>query len=110
MGRDLSERQVAENRKNYEERTATEFVAADDCDWLPAHAQPGCLVLTNGGVLEYLDQPQLEALLAHIADKLAPAPLVLIETVANDHDLEAEPESLVYGREMSFSHNYPFLV
>lgn len=110
VGLDLSERQVAENRKTYTERTATEFVAADVCDWLPTHAQPGCLVFTNGGVLEYLDQHQLEALLAHVADKLAPASLVVVETVANDHDLGTEHDSLVYGREMSFSHNYPFLI
>jgi SAM-dependent methyltransferase len=109
-GLDLSARQIEENRETYKERPALEFVAGDVCEWLPAHGSPGSLVLTNGGVLEYVDQPRLEALLAHIAVEMAPASLIVVETLANDHDLEIENDSLVYGREMSFSHNYPYLI
>ncbi len=110
VGIDLSEEQTVENRRVFEAKPELQFVAADACDWIPAHAQPGCVVLTNGGVFEYLDQAQLAALFSHIADRLAPASVVVVETVANDHDLDAELGSLVYGREMSFSHNYPHLL
>ena len=109
-GLDLSDKQIEENRRTFAERRELEFVTADVCDWIPAHGEAGTLVLTNGGVLEYIDQPALEGLLCCISDKMAPASLIVAETVANDHDLNAELGSLVYGREMSFSHNYPHLI
>ena len=34
----------------------------------------------------------------------------IIETIGSDHDLAKEHDSLVYGRELAFSHNYPHLM
>ena len=34
----------------------------------------------------------------------------IIETIGSDHDLAKENNSLVYGRELAFSHNYPHLM
>ena len=45
-----------------------------------------------------------------VSQKESAPSLVVVETVANDHDLDTERDSLVYGREMSFSHNYPHLI
>ena len=53
---------------------------------------------------------ELESLYRYIAENCKPAAVVVIETVAVDHDLDNEPDSYVYGRELAFSHNYPQLL
>ncbi len=108
-GIDLGEEQILKNRDaNQSEKTS--FEAADANEWIPEHAKPNCLILTNGGVLEYFLQAELEALFTFAAGNLSPVAICLIETIATDHDLETETNSLIYGREMAFSHNYPHLL
>ena len=55
-------------------------------------------------------QDDLKQLFRHLAEQRKPAAVVMIETIGSDHDLETEKDSLIYGREMSFSHNYPHLL
>jgi len=108
-GIDLGEEQILKNQAAYpQERIA--FVAADACKWIPENAQSDCVILTNGGVFEYFLQSELEMLFSHAAKKLAPSAICIVETIATDHDLDRELDSLVYGREMAFSHNYPHLL
>ena len=69
------------------------------------HPLPGTVVFSNGGVLEYFSPANLERLFSTVAIS-SPAAIVLVEPAAPNHDLENQPESLVFGQEYSFSHNY----
>ena len=81
------------------------FAEAEARDWLTANPRPGTVVLSNGGVLEYLSQDNFDGLLQALVLK-PPAAIVLIEPVAPDHDLRTQPASFAFGRENSFSHNH----
>lgn len=108
-GIDLGAEQI---EKNQEANTldSVEFDAADATEWIPANAERNCILMTNGGVFEYFLQEELEDLFSFAAENLAPAAICIIETIGTDHDLEKETNSLIYGRELAFSHNYPHLL
>lgn len=108
-GIDISEEQILKNQSNYDNAKLS-FKAADAVEWIPRHAKPRSIFLTNGGVFEYFLQEELELIFNHIAQNLAPAIVGVIETIGVDHNLEIEKETLIYGREMAFSHNYPHLL
>ncbi len=110
VGIDLSQEQIQRNRARFEKKTPLSFHAADAARWIPDHAAPGGVFLTNGGVLEYFLKEEIQGILAHISQHLRPAAVVIIETIGVDHHLDAEVDSYVYGREMAFSHNYPHLM
>ena len=109
IGIDLGAERIAANRSLHTD-PRLHFHATDAMKWIPAHAQPKSVFIANGGVLEYFLEEELSRLFAWIATECAPTAVVFIETIGTDHDLDAEPQSLVYGREMSFSHNYPRLL
>ena len=108
-GIDLGAEQI---RKNLEANQidSIAFENADANDWVPANAKPNSVILTNGGVLEYFLQSELEELFSFAAENLTPVAVCIIESVGTDHDLTKEFDSLVYGRELAFSHNYPQLL
>lgn len=81
------------------------FITADARSWLMANPEPGTVLLSNGGVLEYFSQDNFERLLRTLTLS-PPAAIVLIEPVAPDHDLQTQLGSFVFGRENSFSHNH----
>lgn len=81
------------------------FVHADAESWLAAHPRPGTVMLSNGGVLEYLSQSSFDSLLQTLG-RTAPAAIALVEPVAPHHDLASQTESFVHGWENSFSHNH----
>ncbi len=108
-GIDISEEQILINKLNYDNPQLF-FAAADAVKWIPEYAKSGSIFLTNGGVFEYFLQEELELVFRHIAQNLRPAIVGIIETIGADHDLESEKETLIYGREMAFSHNYPHLL
>jgi cyclopropane fatty-acyl-phospholipid synthase-like methyltransferase len=108
-GIDLGEDQIAANRKQYDNSKMV-FEAADATQWIPEHASSNSVFVTNGGVFEYFLQEELETLFKFFADQRKPAAVALVETIGTDHNLEREKVSLIYGREMSFSHNYPHLL
>ncbi len=81
------------------------FARAEARDWLLAHPKPGTVVLSNGGVLEYLSQDNLDRLLQALA-QAPPAAIVLVEPVAPAHDLKLQADSFAFGHENSFSHNH----
>ena len=81
------------------------FANADARDWLTAHPQPGTVMLSNGGVLEYFSQDNVDRLFRAVA-LAPPAAIVLIEPASPDHDLNSQAESFAFGHEYSFSHNH----
>ena len=108
-GIDLGSEQIAENNRNSDNESIS-YHTADATEWIPANALPQSIFMTNGGVFEYILREELQTLFSHIGERLKPAAIAIVETVAVDHDLDNEPESFVYGRELAFSHNYPALL
>ncbi len=104
VGLDLSEEQIAENRETYRS-AGFEFYAGDAGQWITDHGQPSTIYFTYGGVLEYFAQPAIESLFAKVAQD-SPTIFALVETIADDHDVDTQLESVVYGWELAFSHNY----
>jgi len=109
VGIDLGAEQIKANVETIDHPKMA-FHAADAVEWIPSNAKPRSIVLTNGGVFEYFLREELQRLFAHIAGNLAPAAVAVVETIGSDHDLDSHEESFVYGRELSFSHNYPHLL
>ncbi len=85
------------------------FVHSDVFEWTRQHARPSTLLITNGGVLEYFLRSEVEELF-RMWRSVNPTAIVLIETIGSDHDLEHDTDTHVYGRELSFSHNYSHLL
>ncbi|HEY2358963.1 MAG TPA: class I SAM-dependent methyltransferase [Phenylobacterium sp.] len=105
IGIDLNAAVIARVSAAHQHRDGISFVNAEARAWLSAHPQPGTVVFSNGGVLEYFSPENLDRLLQAVALS-PPAAVVLVEPAAPHHDLENQPESLVFGQEYSFSHNY----
>jgi len=107
IGLDLSEEQVALNRKHYA-NPRLHFVAADASEWIPKNAEPGTVFFTYDGVLEYFPEETLLALLRALALR-GPVCFAIVEPISADYDLDRETKSRLFGGEMTFSHNYPKL-
>lgn len=86
-----------------------QFIHTDAAQWLRDHPLAGTVILTNGGVFEYFSTARVQALLASVAGH-GPTVIGLVEPLAPGHDLATTPGSQVFGRERSFSHNYPHLL
>lgn len=109
VGIDISEEQTKKNNANYSHPKMT-FHGADAVEWVIYNGKKQSVFLTNGGVFEYFLQSELETMFKHIAKNLTPAVVGVVETLGSDHNLEKEKDSLIYGRELAFSHNYPHLL
>ena len=105
VGIDINETVIARASAEYAHDPRLSFVNADARGWLTAHPQPGTVMVSNGGVLEYFAPDKVDELYQALALAL-PAAVVLVEPAAADHDLDRQPESYAFGREYSFSHNH----
>jgi SAM-dependent methyltransferase len=105
IGLDINAAVIARNAAGQPAGGRLSFAEAEARDWLTANPLPGTVVLSNGGVLEYLSQDNFDGLLQALALH-PPAAIVLIEPVAPDHDLRSQAASFAFGRENSFSHNH----
>jgi SAM-dependent methyltransferase len=105
IGLDLSAVQVARNRARFA-ALPIEFEAGDGLKWVAAHARPHWVYFTYGGVLEYFPRARVLELYSLLATRLAPSLVALVEPLSDDHDLEHDARSIVYGAENTFSHNY----
>lgn len=106
VGLDINEAVVARAAANHRQAgRPLSFVHSDAETWLAAHPQPGTVLFSNGGVLEYFSQASFDNLLQTLG-RAAPAAIALVEPVAPDHDLASQTESFAHGWENSFSHNH----
>lgn len=105
VGIDLNEKQTALNRKKYSSNPKLEFVASDAFEWVEKDGRAGMVFLTFMGVLEYFTQERLEDFFDRLSS-LGKVVFVAIEPNGDNHDFSINPNSLVYGTESSFSHNY----
>ncbi len=107
-GIDLNGRIIERNRKAYE-GTRLQFESADLHEYLQAYRGSGIVLVSYGGVLEYLTQSELEDLFASFANLASPAMLMIVEPIATDFDLDSETTSRPHGVEKSFSHPHRHL-
>ncbi|WP_068114967.1 class I SAM-dependent methyltransferase [Tropicimonas marinistellae] len=84
----------------------TALHVAEAVEWLTEHPAKGTALLTYGGVFEYFLPEKLQALFSTLAAN-GPATVALVEPVATDVPFRDVPGSRVFGKEDSFSHNYP---
>lgn len=109
-GVDLNEREIQKCRERHRDSSRLFFHAGDLLAWLRAHPAPRTLLVTNGGVFEYLLEHELGGLFSGIRDLCAPCLVAITESVGDDHDFEKESSSIPYGHELAFSHNYPAML
>lgn len=105
IGLDVNATVIAQASARQPPASRLSFACAEARDWLTANPQAGTVVLSNGGVLEYFSQENFDRLLQALA-LASPAALVLVEPLADDHDLERRAGSYTFGKESSFSHNH----
>jgi O-methyltransferase involved in polyketide biosynthesis len=106
VGLDLNDVALARACARLGPQARARFVQADGAQWIAANRAPGTVLLTNGGVLEYFAPESVDGILAALA-ATGPSAVVLIEPLDPAHDLATMPDSRIFGREDSFSHNYP---
>jgi SAM-dependent methyltransferase len=107
VGVDLNAAQIAENLARPRD-PRVDYASGPALEWVLAHAQPGCVLFSNGGVLEYFSPEEVARLYAHAAT-LAPCLVALVEPIAPGFEPRAAA-SVVFGAEQSFSHPHPRLL
>ena len=106
VGLDINGEQIARNQQSENFDPRIEFVKADGAQWISENAKPMTLFVSNGGVLEYFQREKVEEMLSHISSDCGPSIFFASEPVAADHDFETSKQSIPFGEECSFSHNY----
>ena len=106
VGIDINRQQIERNQQAGHFDPRIEFLACDGVDWVLNNAEKNTLFVTNGGVMEYFRRERLDQMMNHIATDRSPAIFFAIEPNASDHDLDSVLDSIPFGEELSFSHNY----
>lgn len=109
-GVDLNAREIAKCQEAHRESEKLHFHAGDLLEWLRSHPTPRTLLVTNGGVLEYILREELIAIFTEFRELCGPCVVAITESIGTDHDLDHETRSFPYGHELAFSHNYPALL
>lgn len=105
-GIEINRKQYQQNVESSEFDSRINFFNAEGGQWLFENGVGNSLFVSNGGVLEYFRRERLDEMLTHISDNLEPAIFFAVEPVAEDHDWSVSTESIPFGEELSFSHNY----
>lgn len=109
IGVDINPSIIDRDRAHYAANPRLQFLAADASEWLAKTAQPGTILLTYGGVMEYFAPETLVAMFRDLAAH-GPAAVGLVEPVDPAHDLAHDSASHAFGDEHSFSHNHAQLL
>ncbi|MEM7600655.1 MAG: methyltransferase domain-containing protein [Verrucomicrobiota bacterium] len=109
IGIDLNHHIVERNREVYR-GTNLRFECTDLHLYLKNYQGSGILLVSNGGVFEYLTQTELEDLFTSFKNLASPVMLMLVEPIAADFDLKTETTSRPHGIEKSFSHPHRYLL
>ncbi len=108
VGLDINEQIIAENRKRYSDERLS-FEACDVGDWFGKNAAEGTVLMSYGGVMEYLLDTELTTLFNQLRES-GPAIVALVEPLYGDYDPSVETVSRSMGMECSFSHNHRHLL
>lgn len=105
IGLDLSQEQISINQTKFKDNPKLEFVATDVLDWVETHGKEHMIFFTFRGVMEYFNQEQLTQFFKKL-NSLGKTMFFALEPNGLEHDFEKNPDSMIYGVETSFSHNY----
>ncbi|TXE12886.1 class I SAM-dependent methyltransferase [Seonamhaeicola algicola] len=105
IGIDLSPIQTEKNSLNFKNNNKLKFIASDGLDWVKNYGRSNTIFVTSRGVLEYFTENNLKNLLKEIKN-LGTVVFVAIEPNDINHNFYKNPNSIPYGSERSFSHNY----
>ena len=105
-GIEINAEQVRKNQESSNFDSRIQFSDSDGGEWLFKNGKANSLFVSNGGVLEYFRRERLNEMLTHISSNLGPAIFFAVEPIADDHDWSKTTESIPFGEELSFSHNY----
>jgi hypothetical protein len=105
-GIDINQQQIKKNQSADHFDSRIEFRCTDGQQWILDNGNPMTLFVTNGGVLEYFRREKLNEMMTHISTHCSPSIFFASEPVAHDHDFDANLDSIPFGEELSFSHNY----
>lgn len=105
IGVDINADIIARNLENFAGSDKLAFVHADADTWLAQNIEPGTLLMTYGGVMEYISPDALKGWLNLVIEK-GGAGILLTEPADPAHDLATDPGSHLWGRESSYSHNH----
>ena len=100
---------IIEINKQTHQHSKISFDHGDALNLLSESAQPGTILLSYGGVMEYFLDTELATMFSSLKSQ-SPALIVLVEPLYDGFDLDADMDSKPGGAECSFSHNYPNLV
>ncbi len=106
VGIDINPAQIQANIENSKFDPRIKFFAGDGGQWVIDNALPNTLFVTNGGVFEYFSQQRLTEIIRHVSSKLSPAMFFTVEPIAPDYSSAMTIDSIPFGEELSFSHNY----
>lgn len=106
LGIDINPEQIRCNQQSDQFDPRVKFLNTDGGQWLQTSGRANTLFVSNGGVLEYFSRERLNEMLTHISKHLGPATFFSVEPVAADHDWTRSKDSIPFGDELSFSHNY----
>lgn len=109
IGVDINPTVIARNKVSFAQNLRLQFLATDASVWLANNTQPGTILLTYGGVMEYFSAATLTAMFTSLAEH-EPAAVALVEPVDPAHDLTNDGASHPFGQENSFSHNHQRLL
>lgn len=104
IGIDLSTEQTKINKEKYKENLRLEFINSDVLEWIKKEGRENMIFVTSNGVFEYFTEQQLKEFIKYTYS-LGQVLFVTIEP-AVDYNFEQHPNSIIYGFEKSFSHNY----
>lgn len=105
IGIDLSMEQIKINKEKYKDNLRLEFVNSDAFEWVKKEGHKNTIFMTSNGVFEYFTEQQLREFVEY-TNGLGKVLFVIIEPTNIDHNFEQNPNSIIYGIEKSFSHNY----
>ncbi len=103
VGLDINPMIIERNQRSSLDASGITYVHGNAIEWLRAHPEPGTIVLSYGGVLEYFSEEAVKDLLALLGAN-APALFALVEPIDPHADLEVQEISYTFGQEKSFSH------
>lgn len=108
-GVDINSDIISRNVETYAGSEKLTFVSADADEWLAENLEAGTLLMTYGGVMEYIAPDTLNRWFDLVIAK-GGAGVLLTEPADRAHDMATTPESYIWGRESSYSHNHRALL
>lgn len=105
VGLDVNASIIARNRAALAGDPRITFETAEAGAWLADNPARGRILLSYGGVMEYLAPETLATIFAGLVAQ-SPCAVALCEPVAPEHDLSRDVGAHMFGQESSFSHNH----